>query len=579
MFRIRQIADVDSPRNQAEIAEVQRILETRLPGLSAEEIRDLPGKIRDPLGHRFRALLFVADELRGQRLRGFALLSHAPDENFAFLDYIAAGERETGGVGAALYGHVRDCARAMGVIGLFFECLPDDPAGCSDPTFAAANAARLRFYERFGARPIVGTDYERPLSPGDRDMPHLVFDDLDTGRPLDREEGRRVVRAILERKYARLCPPDYVEAVVSSMTDDPIRIREPRYRGSKPARRSADLRLEDRIVLVVNEKHDIHHVRERGYVESPARVRSILKGLENSGLCHRVEARRWPEAIIRRIHAPELVDYLARACARLPEGKSIYPYVFPLRNKTRPPKDLGYAAGYFCLDTFTPLNANAYKAARAAVDCALTAAEVVRDGQRFAYALVRPPGHHAERRVFGGFCYFNNAAAAAELLSEQGRVAILDLDYHHGNGQQDIFWHRPDVLTISIHGEPAIAYPFFSGFADECGGPGAEGSNRNFPLPEKVDGKTWRKSLVEALELVRSFRPRHLVVALGLDTAKADPTGSWSLGPEDFEANGRLVGALGLPTVVVQEGGYRTASLGQNARRFFRGLVTGDEKS
>ena len=149
--------------------------------------------------------------------------------------------------------------------------------------------------------------------------------------------------------------------------------------------------------------------------------------------------------------------------------KSIYPYVFPTRNPARPPNDETVLAGYYCIDTFTPLNQNAYLAARSAVDCALTAAEKVLEGTDLAYALVRPPGHHAETRTFGGFCYFNNGAIAANLLSRYGRVAILDIDYHHGNGQQEIFYNRADVLTVSIHGHPSFAYPYFSGFRDETG--------------------------------------------------------------------------------------------------------------
>ena len=152
-------------------------------------------------------------------------------------------------------------------------------------------------------------------------------------------------------------------------------------------------------------------------------------------------------------------------------------------------------AGYYCIDTFTPISRNAYPAARRGVDCALTAARELLAGRRIAYALVRPPGHHAERRSFGGFCYFNNNAIAAQYLTAYGRVAILDIDYHHGNGQQDIFYRRSDVLTVSIHGHPGFAYPYFSGFKEECGEGEGEGFNLNLPLPEAVDGAAYRKAL------------------------------------------------------------------------------------
>jgi acetoin utilization deacetylase AcuC-like enzyme len=209
------------------------------------------------------------------------------------------------------------------------------------------------------------------------------------------------------------------------------------------------------------------------------------------------------------------------------------------------------------------------------VDCALTAAQKLLEAYPLAYALVRPPGHHAEVRSFGGFCYLGTAAIAAHYLSAAGRVAILDIDYHHGNGQQSIFWTRSDVLTVSIHGNPAFAYPYFTGFEDERGADGGDGFNVNIALPEKVDGDVYRRALQRALEEVRRFAPEYLVVALGLDTARGDPTGSWSLAAEDFARNGQLIGALGVPTLVVQEGGYRTRTIGVNARHFFSGLWQG----
>jgi acetoin utilization deacetylase AcuC-like enzyme len=276
---------------------------------------------------------------------------------------------------------------------------------------------------------------------------------------------------------------------------------------------------------------------------------------------------------ILAVHDADFVDYLKRACEQVPEGKSVYPYVFPIRNATRPPKEWSVRAGYYCIDTFTPIHRNAFPAAKRAVDCVLTAADELLAGRQLCYALVRPPGHHAERRSFGGFCYFSNAAVGANYLSRFGRVAILDIDYHHGNGQQDIFYERKDVLTISIHGDPDFAYPYFTGFADECGAGDGTGFNVNFPLPEAQDGSQYRATLRRAIDVLQAFEPAFLVVALGLDPAKGDPTGTWSLLAKDFEQNGRMLGALKLPTLVVQEGGYRTRTLGRNAKSFFVGLV------
>ena len=161
--------------------------------------------------------------------------------------------------------------------------------------------------------------------------------------------------------------------------------------------------------------------------------------------------------------------------------------------------------------------------------------------------------------------------SGANYLCRHGKVAIIDVDYHHGNGQQDIFYERSDVLTVSIHGDPDFAYPYFTGFADERGAGAGEGFNLNIALPEVQDGAQYRKALQKAIRAVRDFAPAFLVIALGLDPAKGDPTGTWSLGAKDFEANGRMLGSLHLPTLVVQEGGYRTRTLGKNAKSFFPG--------
>ena len=571
MFRIRQISDQTQPGNQRDLKRVTEILKQQLPGLPPHEFDTLPDLLHDPLTHQSTALLFVADDMRG-KLYSFALMSFAPDIGFCLLDYIASGKDSGGGgIGGALYESCRAAALELGAIGLFFECLPDDPAACSDPAHARQNAARLRFYERYGARPIVGTDYELPIHPGDLDLPHLVFDDLGSNVPLSRDRGQAVITAILNRKYGHICSPAYIAQVVASVRDDPVRIRAPRY--YKPSTSKLSIVGAGQIVLVVNEAHDIHHVRERGYVEAPVRVRSLLKGIEPTGLFRHTTPKEFGDEHIAAVHSDDLMSYLQRACANVPEGKSVYPYVFPVRNRSRIPTDLSYCAGYYCIDTFTPINQNAYLAARQAVNCTLTAAESLLEGQQLAYALVRPPGHHAERGMFGGFCYFNNNAIGAQLLSSRGRVAILDIDYHHGNGQQDIFYRRRDVLTVSLHGDPSFAYPFFTGFDDETGEGEGLGYNCNMPLPETLDGEGYRVALASALQRIREFAPQFLVVALGLDTAKRDPTGTWSLQRPDFEKNGELIGALGLPTLVVQEGGYRTVSLGGNAASFFTGLV------
>ncbi len=575
MFRIRRIHDNLLQVNQAAITQVEKILEDQFPLLAKSDVEKIPELLRNPVKQGFRSILYVAEDAR-QRVQGFALVSHEPDLHFCYLDYISAARRTTGGgIGGALYEHIREEATVMGVIGIFFECLPDDPALCKDPETLKQNQARLRFYEKYGAFPIIGTAYETPLKPDDDNPPYLVFDALGQTEPLSSIQARRIVRAILERRYGDLCSPEYISKVVDSITDDPVRLRGPCYHKKILAETRPRVTRSQRIALVVNESHEIHHVRERGYVESPVRVKSILRELEKTELFQRHPPRTYSERFLFSTHDRDYVEYFRQVCRNLPAGQSLYPYVFPIRNTARPPKELAVRAGYFCIDTFTPLNVNAWKAAKGAVDCTLTAATSILEGYRLAYALVRPPGHHAERRAFGGFCYFNNAAIATQMLSDFGRVAILDIDYHHGNGQQVIFYQRSDVLTISIHGHPRFAYPYFSGFEDEIGeGEGAD-FNMNLPLPEQITSEQYLAALSKAIKRVIRFQPDHLVVCVGFDTAKGDPTGTWGLSGTDFSQIGQAIGRMQIPTLLVQEGGYRTRNIGSNARHFFSGLWSG----
>jgi len=311
-------------------------------------------------------------------------------------------------------------------------------------------------------------------------------------------------------------------------------------------------------------------------VERPARVGALTEAVNALGLFSPAPARHFGEKPILAVHDRDFVNYLKAVCRTLQSSRSsspVYPYVFPIRRPDRRPKELAVRAGYYCIDTFTPLDQNAYQAARGAADVAMTAAEELLAGRRVAYAVCRPPGHHAERRVFGGFCYFNNAAIAARILGRHGKVAVLDIDYHHGNGTQDIFYNDDGVLTVSIHGHPNVAYPYFSGFADETGaGPGA-GYNRNFPLPDRTAEPAYLEALEKAMRLVERFKPLVLVVSLGLDTMRGDPTGSFLLTARSMETIGARLAAPGLPLLVVQEGGYNIRNLKRGAAALFTGVA------
>jgi acetoin utilization deacetylase AcuC-like enzyme len=570
MFRIRRIADGFTPANAKALAEAEQILALQFSESRAEDRTGLAEKLARP-GVRGMAPMVLIAEDASARVRGCILAYRFVTPSFLFLDFLAVPPgRGGGGVGGALYQRLREIAAGLH-IGLFFEVLQADPAHCRlPPEDLADNRKRLAFYARFGACLIANTAYETPLSEeNDPCPPHLMFDGCGVIENIARADAVEVVRAILERKYGALCSPEYNRIVLDSFIDDPVRLVCPPK--AKPVAPVADGR--SRLHIVVNEGHEIFHVRERGYVEAPVRISSILDGLKHAVPMERVEARHFPDHHITAVHDRALVDFIRRCSGAAPPGKSTYPYVFPIRNRECPPKDLALLAGYFCIDTFTPIDSNCWPAARRAVDCALTAAQLCLEERHVSYALVRPPGHHAERKAFGGFCYLNSAAIAANYLSRYGRVAVLDIDYHHGNGTQDIFYRRRDELTVSIHGHPSTTYPYFVGFADETGEGQGEGFNLNIPLRETAGNGDFFKAVKTACTRIAQFDPHYLVIALGFDTAASDPTGSWKLRPADFAMLGRAIAALGYATTYVQEGGYRTRTLGRNAAAFFSGVL------
>ncbi len=314
--------------------------------------------------------------------------------------------------------------------------------------------------------------------------------------------------------------------------------------------------------------------------ETTRRAESILSAVQREG---RRFDLRVPEAkplkALRRAHHFSLVTLYTTA-EQLPEGEDLYPHVFPRQMRGQGDPTNLRQAGAYCFDAGTPLNRHTWDAAAWSAGCAYQAAKTLRSEEReVVYALSRPPGHHAQRDLFGGYCYFNNAAIAANVLKRHGRVAILDIDFHHGNGTQEIFYKDARVFVANVHGDPREFFPFYCGSATETGTGKGEGYNLNVPLPGGTTGRQYLKELRRTvLSAIRHFDPVHLVLSAGLDTYDKDPMGGFALTTDDLHEVGVLIGRMKLPTVVVQEGGYYTPHLGRNALALLDGLVEGRKK-
>lgn len=301
--------------------------------------------------------------------------------------------------------------------------------------------------------------------------------------------------------------------------------------------------------------------------ERPARIDALAAGLATQAH-ERVAPTDHGDGPVLAVHDAGLVGFLRDGYARWREagGPEVMIADTFVSDRwapaARPPAAPMAAPGWWCFDTATPVVAGSYPASRAAVDVALTAVDVaVRDGGA-AYALTRPPGHHAGVRTFGGFCLLNPAAIAARALTAGGRVAVIDVDVHHGNGTQEIFWRDPAVLYASLHGDPDHLFPYVTGHADEVGAGPGRGTTRNTPLPRGCDDAGYLAALDRILEAVVAFDPAAVVVSLGFDAVTEDPLGSLALTRDGFAGIGRRLAALDRPTVVVQEGGYAVAHLG-----------------
>ncbi|MDQ0322530.1 acetoin utilization deacetylase AcuC-like enzyme [Pararhizobium capsulatum DSM 1112] len=312
--------------------------------------------------------------------------------------------------------------------------------------------------------------------------------------------------------------------------------------------------------------------------EKPERIERLLSGARAAG-SEIIRPRDHGLKPISAIHTPEYLDFLQNIFLRWQriEGASeeVIPNIHPLVRSGRYPASAVGQAGYHMADTACPISADTWGSACWSAWSAVEATEAVLAGERSAYALCRPPGHHAFADVAGGFCFFNNSAIAAQhLLGSSKRVAILDVDLHHGNGTQGIFYRRNDVLTVSIHADPVRFYPFFWGHADERGDGEGLGYNLNLPLPRQTADAGFLEALSAALRRIQSFAPDALVVALGLDAYEGDPFGGLSVSTQGFSRIAEEIAALGLPTVIVQEGGYLCDALGDNLTAFLTGYAS-----
>lgn len=345
------------------------------------------------------------------------------------------------------------------------------------------------------------------------------------------------------------------------------------------------------MLIFHNPVHALHQGRQemfRGRLvpchETPARLDHVLSELARRPMGEMRTPGEPDMALIGRIHAPRYLDFLASAwnewLALDPANAAldVLPSVWPARGLRHDvePRNFSARVGLFCFDAGSPLTAGTWDAARSGAACAIDAARAVSQpgGPRCAMALTRPPGHHAGPDYFGGYCFLNNAALAAQALREAGaaRVAVLDVDYHHGNGTQTIFYPRADVLTVSIHGDPHTEYPFYLGYADEQGEGAGQGFNLNLPLPTGTGFADWSQALEQGLAAISRFGADALVLALGVDTFEGDPISRFTLQSADYLQIGRRVARAGLPTVVVMEGGYAVEEVGINVVNVLQGL-------
>lgn len=314
--------------------------------------------------------------------------------------------------------------------------------------------------------------------------------------------------------------------------------------------------------------------------EKPSRARYIHDRVVEVKLGPILSPTAHPLDAAKRVHRADYVDFLPTVWplwTATGRTTTALPFTWPtrgLRGDARPDA-IEALLGYYSFDGGAGFVAGTWEAIKSSYDVALTSVDLIKAGERAAFALCRPPGHHAGAGFMGGYCYLNNAAIAAQAFLDQGakRVSVLDVDYHHGNGTQEIFYTRADVQVINLHGDPKTEYPYFLGHADERGAGAGEGYNINYPMPFGTAYDTWGAALDDACQKLAAYAPDVVVVSLGVDTFEKDPISRFKLTTPDYPKIGRRIAALGLPTLFVMEGGYAVEEIGLNAV----GVLTGFE--
>ncbi len=316
--------------------------------------------------------------------------------------------------------------------------------------------------------------------------------------------------------------------------------------------------------------------RLAAYRDTPDRIEILFRQLSARGMGNPVRSHRKADVNdLLLIHDGEMLDQLRSVSSALADERYLYPEFFPIRlSMANLPKSLTGRMGEFCTDAYSPVGRGTWQAAVSSAGLALEGAEILLRGEaQCVYALCRPSGNHAGPDFWGFYCYLNHAALGAQRLLAQGRTAILDVDYHHGNGTQAIYWDDPRVLYASLHIHPDFDFPYYSGYAYETGGVSAPGSTYNLPLMPGTDTSSYLLSLDALLFTVRAFQPASLIVSLGYNAYHGDPASAFRVELGVYTAMGSRIGALGLPTLLVQEGGFAVEMLPKLAESFLEGYL------